>query len=220
MVMRSKTAGTPPSHGAPRGFTLIEMLVVLSIVGLLLAISVPSTLSIANGLELSQTAATVAGKLQSARHHALASNHPVEVRFYQLSGDLPGGQSRLGALRTFAQEQDGTLRPLEALFWLPESVAATDDPVLSPMLDISNTGLHTGVEPQIPTGSGREDVEYIAFRFRPDGSTDLPDGSTQKYYFTLVQIQDLETSAAALSNFATIQVDPVNGNVRVLRPGG
>jgi hypothetical protein len=67
--------------------------------------------------------------------------------------------------------------------------------------------------------SRQEGVEYVSFRFRPDGSTDLPGrsrGGSDTWYLTLVKGEGEE--GAVPENFFTIQVDPFNGKIDVFRP--
>jgi type IV fimbrial biogenesis protein FimT len=77
------------------GFTLPELLVVLAIVGVILAISIPSiTLSITN-MHLGSAASSLAGAIQSARYQAISTGCPYNIAItsvtYQLSAEAVTG---------------------------------------------------------------------------------------------------------------------------------
>jgi len=64
-----------------RGFSLIELLVVVAIGGLLTAVAIPAFSSIKRDGDVGQSAYQIADLLESARTHATANNQNVEVGF-------------------------------------------------------------------------------------------------------------------------------------------
>lgn len=78
---------------AQRGFTLVELLVVLLIVGVLLALTPPALNRALPGLELRAAAREVATSLREARGRAIRANTEAVVTFdlaesvYRLEGD-------------------------------------------------------------------------------------------------------------------------------------
>jgi len=86
----------------PRGFTLVELLVVLAIGGLLLAVTPPLITAAMPGIELKAAARRTAGAMRLAREIAIAEGRDaawvvdVENNSYQIDGShrrgsLPGG---------------------------------------------------------------------------------------------------------------------------------
>src|SRR5689334_10103049 len=77
---RAARARTETSRdGIGGGFTLLELLVVLAILGLTVALAVPVFHRVMPGLELKATARSVAAALREARGLAVSSNREVAV---------------------------------------------------------------------------------------------------------------------------------------------
>jgi len=75
-----------------RGFSLVEMLLVIAIMVLLVVISLPAIRSIRGDRDLSRAAYELAGTLEQARSYAMAANTYVWVGFYEEDGGLPPQQ--------------------------------------------------------------------------------------------------------------------------------
>ncbi len=78
---------------------------------------------------------------------------------------------------------------------------------------------------QIPIPRAGTNYYAYAFRFARDGSTDLTRASPStaaptpvNWYITLHNETDGDQLTAPPTNYATVQVDPYNGSVRVYRP--
>lgn len=84
-----------------RGFTLVELLVVLAIAGLLLAVTPPLITAALPGVELKAAARRTAGALRLTRETAIAEGRPaafvldIEQHRYRIEG---AGRARDGAL--------------------------------------------------------------------------------------------------------------------------
>ena len=63
------------------GFTLIDMLITVGLIGVLGAIAAPTLMNLGDNLKLGQAAREVERELQTARLKAVTSNRPIRVRF-------------------------------------------------------------------------------------------------------------------------------------------
>lgn len=203
-----------------RGFSLIEMLVVVSVVGLLLAFAAPQLFSLVQATSLTSEGSFLRNKLSQAQQIALSQNTDVEVRFFKMQD--PGNAETDLAFRGFQffrYNQYGQLLPVSEFFRIKPPIvineplstlvkkSGNDEKYLSP-----STG-----KALIPVMSDQKTFDYTSFRFRPDGSTDLPGRSgSDTWYITLVK--GLPNQASAPDNYFTVQLDPFNGRVTSYRP--
>lgn len=214
------------------GFSLIELMVVLGVVGLLLAMAAPNLFSLISANTLSGEGQVLRNQLTYAQQIAVSKNADVEVRFFYME-DLSnaGVEQAFRAFQLFQYNQDGVLVPISSFFRIRAPVAIHQQ--LSTLLDSGNgaTGESNDkkfgfIAPvkgacEAPSGEGGRlrMTDYVAFRFRPDGSTDLPfrTGGDDTWYITLVQGEGaLQTDRP--ENYLCIQVNPYNGQVSEFRP--
>src|SRR5215218_5084843 len=64
-----------------RGFTLIDLLAVMSLIAIISAIGIPAMLAARDRIRLGQAAREVERELQSAKSRAVAKSRPVRLRF-------------------------------------------------------------------------------------------------------------------------------------------
>jgi uncharacterized protein (TIGR02596 family) len=221
-------------------FTLIEMLIVVSVIGLLLALSAPRVFSLLRSNELSTQGDSLRNWLSMAQQQAISTNAPVEVRFYKYADqDESQTQPEFRCAQYYQFDRNGDLKPTSQIFMIKSPVSLSKDPKLSNILDKGKNNsygiLASGEDAykalfgsRLVTGA----VEYSCFRFRPDGSTDLdprpssdPDNPAYTWYLTLVQegqtskgTGSIGASAGVPRNFFCLQIDQFNGTIREFRP--
>ena len=184
----------------PRGFTLVELLVVIVVMSILIALVVPAVTGPLSASSLSTGAGTLADDLKAARQDAVTRNRSVEVRFFAFD-------DAIRAYEINRLEESGLRRSLTGLRRFPEGILASTETTLTQLGTLQATAPGDFPEP-LPAGT-----RLTAFRFRPDGGTDLD--LSQKWFLTLVH----ETRPGSPPpNFATIQIEPLTGAVRVHRP--
>ena len=71
-------------HSRDKGFTLIEILVVLAIIAIIVTFTVPNLEPVLKGSKLKQAADDLERALANAQQVAITQNHPVEFRFFSL----------------------------------------------------------------------------------------------------------------------------------------
>lgn len=203
-----------------RGFTLVETLVVLAILGVLAAFSVPAVTSVMSSYNVNSAGQSVLGQLTLARQEALANNCQVEVRFYQIPNAK--GTRVYRAMQTFREDSDGVngpkITPIGKPYILPQGiwvVHASSQTAASTLFTIATSGARISeadAAHPLPPPYGAS--PYLFFRFRPNGRTDLTNSS-----LITIAAESAPIAANNLpSNFITLQIDPVNGSVRAYQP--
>ena len=82
-----ESASSPRGHKA-RGFTLTELMVMVAIIVVVLAVTVPSFTAISRDLELSKARSNVFASLTAARSRAIASHNMVALHIFRDSGNV------------------------------------------------------------------------------------------------------------------------------------
>ena len=92
------------------GFTLLELLIVLSIIGILLVLLAPAFTTIKGGTDVTSAAYTIKGVLDTARTYAKANNTYVWVGFYEedVSSGTPGTAGTGRVVMSIVASKDGT----------------------------------------------------------------------------------------------------------------
>ncbi len=218
-----------------RAFTLIEMLVVLSIMAMMIAIVAPAFIGVIRSTQMTSSGDALVNAVNMAQQEALASNLPVELRFYQweegadadVDRHFHGYQVvRLGKLgqRTMSTGSNTNYAQVEAVtdaIVMDSGIVVVKDNVYSPLLSSS-----------FPEGQNlftRANSTYSAIRFYPDGSIKTPQSASNggsveagvvppplpASYFT---VGDAREASGDLKNFYCIQIDPYTSKARVYRP--
>jgi uncharacterized protein (TIGR02596 family) len=198
-------------RGAERSpaFTLVELLVVISIMALMTALVVPAVTSMLDGANLAQGGTIVNDQIALARQIASARNSTVEVRLIKIP-PAPGYR----ALQLWVSGSGSAQVPVGKVVSFPQSVAISQDgTVLSKMLAsliVSGT----------MTAGVTQNATYVSFSLRPSGEVvPVVTGSSARagLYLTVVPAR-LASATSPPPNYATIQLNPDSGSVQLFRP--
>ena len=111
-LAQRKRAGAPCRAVASRegGFTLLELLIVISIIGILLVLIGPAFTSLKGGTDVTSAAYTIKGVLDTARTYAKANNTYTWVGFYEedVSSGTPGTAGTGRLVMSIVASKDGT----------------------------------------------------------------------------------------------------------------
>lgn len=223
---------------AIKGFTLIETLVVVSIIVLILALTAPSLYSTIKATKLSSSGDSVLGFLSEAQQISVSGNVQVEVRFFKYATPM----SPVSTFRSMQMFKIGhqpmsaggqfteVSQPVGDLVRLSDGIVIVNDTAnLSPLLP--GDGFKDVKEGGAGSYSGNSEAKYNAIRFLPDGScrvlSSTTGGAVTLTYPALQQscitlCEDLGKQIAVDSlplNFYCIQIDPYTGKMRTYRPG-
>ncbi len=194
-------------------FSLIELLVVIAIIGLLMSAAVPALNSVLENGRLTQAAGLLVNQFTLARQKASAENKNITLRFIRKDTSSPYDRIQLVTL-----DSATNATPVTRLTTLPMQTAIASDTALTSLMSLTESSANTNSarDPSIPElGTS---YLYKQCTFRPRGSLDgSPLTITDKWFATVVLQRNAATTTAP-ANFATIQVDPVNGGLQIYRP--
>lgn len=165
-------------HRRDAGFSLIDLLIVIALIGIIAGMAVPVWGNLSESMKLGSTAREVERELQTARLKAVTSNRPIRVRF-----NCPvAGQYRMVELigsPSVPHANDSALnRCQESAYPYP---AADREPLTRPNHD----------------GPVRRLAEKVSFgaaanlEFWPDGSVRKVDGTAMPTEITVVKGNDV-----------------------------
>lgn len=192
--------------GFEKGFTLVEMLVIMAILVLLCSLLVPAVSGILHGLRMEQGIGSLRSCIELARLEAGAQNRPVEVRFFR----DPNGSIAFGhymGFQLFILKESG-MKPLSPLIRLPVGVVIGYDDRTS-LLNASGIGSGTG------SGISASWV-YRSFEIAPSGETSLPRITNTPICLALGEVHAFDPSRGGREKIAAMLVDPLTARTSVL----
>lgn len=176
----TKSVFKPVGRSVHRAFTLIEMLVVLAIMAMMIAVVTPAFIGVIRSTQMTSTGDALVNAVNMAQQEALASNLPVELRFYiweevndaSVSKHFHGYQViRLGKVgqRTMSSGSNTNYAQAEAV----SDVVIMDSGIVV-MRDNTYSPLLTDKFSEGGNFFTRDNADYAAIRFYPDGSIKTP----------------------------------------------
>ncbi len=232
----------PQAASRCRGFTLVELLVVVGIIVVLTALLVPAFTSIKSGGDVTSAAYTVKGVLDQARTYAMANNTYTWVGFAGSVGTSPSSVTGQVFIAIVASN-DGTQLGTDSTSTNPLVLGSTPGTVtqLSKMIRLDNS--HIG-DTGVPTNNGTEfesrpsvatfyrvsasgdtahpfTVQGTTFnrwiQFSPRGEAVVKGGGTQVAQYAEVGLLPTRGTTLLAPNIAAIQISGFGGNVRIYR---
>jgi uncharacterized protein (TIGR02596 family) len=199
-------------HGARRrtAFTMVELLVVISIMVVLMTVAIPAFTSISKGTSMETAGQQVADAFYTAREMAVTRNRLVEVRLIQAKAQRDGSMVYRGLQTYFADDTGTNFTPLSRVSWLPENVLISDNSTLSPFLT------------QNGVGSTNMKVSGVALnckviQFHADGTLNVASTTPGKTVVTVVPFEEKGASSFP-ANYRSVYVNPLTGKTRVISP--
>ena len=183
------------------GFTLVELLVVITIISILGVMIVPQVSQTLRAMHISQSAARIQDGLSLARQLTSARNLPVVVGLCR-TRDVSGEYS-YNALTLQILNPDGTRTPAAKPIYLPEGLSISELPEWSSVMTLPTTN----------TTIKGESVTCREFRFQPSGRTSL--GVSSNWFLTVYPHMVEETPNR---NFITLTIDPITMRVVLYQP--
>jgi uncharacterized protein (TIGR02596 family) len=193
-------------------YTLVELLVVMAIVAILLAATIPAITSLIEGDSLGTGAQEVADQINFARQLSSSQNINVELRLFKLAGAAIRGYT---ALQMGTNTSTALWVPISRLSRLPQNIVISESTNLSTAF--------SAITPLTMTNSGPTcNATYYPVEFRPLGIVAPVTGITS-CNFTIVPARDatltsLTNAGQVVKNYAIVQVNPVTSISLVFRP--
>ena len=189
------------------GFSVIELLVVVAVLGILAALTLPAFNSIAGAGDLCRSGQMLGDQIVLARQEAVAKNRDLEVRFLFLTNQpFPGWK----ALQLWVVGEDGKPTPDGRVQKLSENMLISSSTLYSPLLTADSS--RSGTTNFGSLGS----CSWRGFRIRANGSLDGSVISTNNNFLTVIAGRDISKSPP--DNFYAVRVNPVTGRVSHHRP--
>jgi type II secretion system protein H len=176
------------------GFSLIELLVVVAILGLMVSLLVPALGSIVSGRNLELGGSQVVDSLSLARQIAMS-------RGRRVVWEMDAGTNGLYRIMEF---KGGTWQPASRIQTLPENIRPDSTTANSSLFSTTNAPCTNNFSNSIASVSS-----VISITFRPDGTTLLrPDLENS------LRLKHTQTT----NNWFIITVNGVTGKTQVYRP--
>ena len=176
------------------GFSLIELLVVVAIIGLMVTLLVPALGSIVSGRNLELGGSQVVDSLSLARQIAMS-------RGRRVVWEMDAGTNGIYRIMEF---KGGTWQPASRIQTLPENIRPDSSIANSTLFSDANTPCTNNFSNSIASVSS-----VVSVTFRPDGTTLLSPNAVNS-----LRLKHAQTT----NNWFIITVNGVTGKTQVYRP--
>ncbi len=172
---RRPTAG-PPRRPGRHGFSLVEMLIVLTVLGTMAAVAVPTFLKDDPASDVRHAADRLANVLRQARFRAVSLKRPVHVEFE------PGGAD--GFYTAYADDDgdgdvDGTAPEVETTrITFPDRSSGLPGVALPEGVRFDRGAATSSPDDDAAAPGSALDLPVNPVVFRPRGTVEWPDGAT------------------------------------------
>ena len=195
------------------GFTLVELLVVLTIVAILTALTVTGFRSVNTALSLSTASQAVTAELTTARQTALTRDQTIQVRFYQYPDST--GATTTKEYQAMQSFNYATGLPIDKVVFFPANIMISSSTTYSVPLGATTATPAATTDPAIASNGIGRNYGYVSVNFKSNGTID-PQPASPPWFITLYEKKYAATGAPV--NYTTISVDPQDGRTRMFQP--
>lgn len=192
-----------------RAFSLVEMLVVVTILVLLLVLATPALRSVANGYALTDAGQRLSAQIERARMHATTTQNITVMRFFATPGEnVREGLTAFGLFEIVTPEGGGA--PVSVTNPIVRTTRLREPVLIS--WENSSALQNNNIVALSAALAGSGAVSCLELYFFPDGSTSLA-ADTPNPYFTLLTKQDI----GELGNPFVVSLDPLTSRSTIYR---
>ena len=221
-------------HLKRNGFSLVELLTVMAVIGVLTTLSITGFASLMSSNHLNEATSVVQGQLELARQTAKTLNRSVQLRFYKDQNNTAAAAS-IDSLQIVVPAESSTTgvdQPVEKPTLLPPGVIIADSTTDLNLTDFQSSSPTFALFNPKPPGNY---TDCYILTFSPTGAITTTNGTTAIYpnpnsngstvYWSLTlvpqgQYRELGSGASAIQmrNYAIFYLNSVNGTYSCVRP--